>query len=195
MIENPVNGRAVIDQDYDSLSINIPSRKNWFSMIFITAWLGGWAMGEYSAIKAILSTDAPLFANAFLLFWLIGWTIGGSLALFSVLWQLIGKEYIRVESGFLTIGKIAAGIGRTKKYEISSIKNMDINPGPQISGVQFKGKIPGVTGSKIKFNYGKKTIYFASDAGEAEVEMIMDRLRGSGWLRSENFASENDRAY
>ncbi len=195
MIENPVSGRAVIKQEYDSISVEIPAKKNWFLIVFMTFWLGGWAMGEYSAIKAILSMEAPLFANAFLLFWLMGWTIGGGFAFYSVLWQLIGREIIRIESGFLTIGKSAAGIGKKKEYEINLIKNIDIMPGPHVRGVQFKGKIPGFTGSRIKFDYEKKTIYFARDIDEAEAQMIINRFRQSPYLRSENFASDKSSSY
>ena len=68
MIEKPTNGRARINQDFNSLNISIPSKKNWFIIIFMTAWMGGWVMGETSAIGAILSSDRQFLQMLFYYF-------------------------------------------------------------------------------------------------------------------------------
>ena len=46
---------------------------------FLVFWLGGWLMGEFSAIHELVTGHVKA-ANAFLLFWLCGWTVGGFFA-------------------------------------------------------------------------------------------------------------------
>lgn len=52
--------------------------------IFLLAWLGGWAFGEFFAINSLLTSGI----HPFLVFWLIGWTVGGFFAMRSV-YQLV----------------------------------------------------------------------------------------------------------
>ena len=196
MIENPVNGRAVIRQEYNSMVVEIPAKRHWAHILFMMVWLGGWAVGEYFAVNTLLSSDGPLFANAFILFWLVGWTFGGGVAFYTVLWQLIGREIISVESGLLTIKRSVFGLGSTRKFETGSIKNMHVIPDQEISipGIYNK-KLSGRQGGKIRFDYGMKTIRFGMDIEEPEANMIIDRLRQNGYLRSENFNSDKERQY
>lgn len=49
-------------------------------VLFLLAWLGGWAIGEYSVATQILNGQI----DPFLIFWLIGWTVGGIFAMCSV---------------------------------------------------------------------------------------------------------------
>jgi hypothetical protein len=190
MIEKPTNGRATINQDFNSLSISIPSKKNWFIIIFMTAWMGGWVMGETFAIGAIFNSDTPIFANAFLLFWLVGWTVGGAFVLYTISWQLVGREIINLERGLLKIEKSVKGIGRKKVYDINSIQNIDINPTQDLGmwGGNYNRNLFGMKGGKIKFDYGMKTIKFANDIDEAEARMVIEKLKENTNLKKENFA-------
>jgi len=40
-MEKPYKGRAIIEDNITGLRIMIPSRKNWFVILFVGAWLGG----------------------------------------------------------------------------------------------------------------------------------------------------------
>ena len=80
----------------------------------MSAWMGGWVMGETFAIGTVFRSDTPLFANAFILFCLIDWAFGGALVVYTILWQLIGYEKIPIERGVLKIDKSVLGIGRKK---------------------------------------------------------------------------------
>lgn len=156
----------------------------------MTAWMGGWVMGEISVIGTILNSDTSIFANAFLLFWLVGWTVGGVVALYKISWQLVGREIINVERGLLRIEKSVKGIGRKKVYDIKSIQNIDINPTQDLGdwGGNYNRNLFGMKGGKIKFDYGMKTIKFANDIDEAEARMIIEKLKGNINLIEENFA-------
>lgn len=197
MIEDPSGGRAVIKYDYESLIVEIPVKRNWPVLLFMVVWLTGWAFGELLAIRELLSFDTPLIGNIFLLFWLAGWTIGGGFAFNMILWQLAGKEVISVGRDYLTIKKSSLGLGRRKKYETGSIKNIELIPGKNktLPGRMGKINVPGKTGGGIKFNYGKKIVYFARDLNKREVQTVYDRMKQNPYLRSKNFASDSSRPY
>ncbi len=192
MIENLSNGRAIIKQDFSVLSIEIPSRKNGFVIIFMIAWLGGWAVGEYFAVTTILHSDTPLFAHVFILFWLLGWTAGGAFVVYTILWQLMGREIITVEWNKMTIEKSVFGIGRKRIYEIRSIKNLDINPIQEKRIWRTNNNRNGyaMKSGKIQFDYGMKTIKFANDVDAAEAKMILEKLKANTNFNDENFALE-----
>ncbi len=196
MIENSSNGRSVINQEYNSLSIEIPAKRNWAQMLFMMVWLGGWGVGEYFALQTLLTSNSPLFANAFILFWLIGWTFAGGFAFYTILWQLMGREIVIAQSGKLTIQRTVFGLGGKRKFETGSIKNMQIIPGYAV-GIPDSNNKKGVgrQGGKIRFDYDTKSIRFGMDIGDREAKMIIDRLRQSGYLRSDNFISDNDNSY
>lgn len=56
------------------------STSRYLIVIFMLAWLGGWAIGLYSVANTLLSGDV----NPFLIFWMIGWTVGGLMAMRNV---------------------------------------------------------------------------------------------------------------
>ncbi len=196
MIENPSNGRVVIHQEYNSLSIEIPAKKHWAQILFFMIWLGGWAVGEYFALNTLLSSNAPLVANAFIIFWLIGWTFGGGIAFYTILWQLFGREIIIAKSGQLAIQRTVFGFEGKRRFETGSITNMQIVPDHAV-GIPDSNNKKGLgrQGGKIRFDNETKSIRFGMDIGDREAKMIIDRLRQSGYLRSENFISENDKLY
>lgn len=130
MIEKPYKGRAEVISDGINLLIKIPTKKNWFIILFLTFWIGGWFMGESTAIYALLSSES-IGANCFILFWLLGWTIGGLFVIMILLWNLFGQETIQINRGILTISKGILNIFQFKKnYDLSSINNLELNPEP-----------------------------------------------------------------
>lgn len=49
----------------------------YLSILFMLAWLGGWAVGEFAAALSVFSGKA----NLFVIFWLMAWTVGGAFAI------------------------------------------------------------------------------------------------------------------
>ena len=187
MIQQPSSDRLKINQDFYSLSIEIPSKKNWIALIFMIAWLIGWGVGEVFAVREIFNPDTEFIAKAFLFIWVIGWTVGGAVVLYFILWQLIGYEIIQVERGFLTLKRFVFGIGQAKKYDIKSIKNMAISFAPS-ARKNNKRNIRGVGGGKIRFDYKTKSIKFAKNIKEIEAKMIIEKLKDNTHFNKDNFA-------
>lgn len=83
MISNPPsNSLVLVKQSAAGTHILIPAVKkgigDYAVAAFLGFWLCGWALGEYSAIKSLLTHDKG--PNLFLLAWLGGWTVGGFFA-------------------------------------------------------------------------------------------------------------------
>ena len=74
----PPGSIVEVQQSHNSVVLSWKSRQSGGCMrygvlIFLLAWMGGWVLGETSAVRALLKGDG----GAFLLFWLVGWTVGG----------------------------------------------------------------------------------------------------------------------
>lgn len=190
MIEKPYEGRAKVNFDGIKLQIKIPSKKNWFIILFLTAWMGGWFMGETSAINELLSSD-NVGVNSFMLFWLVGWTIGGLFAITILLWSLFGQETVQIERGIFTVSKGILDIGLIKKnYDLNSIKNLELNPEPtgmnSFFGQKKKiGDFWGLTGGKLRFDYGMKTIKLGIGIDEAEARFLIDEIKNRGFYKKD----------
>ena len=78
-LDPPAGSQISIDRKDLDPTIVIPataSSTRYFGGVFLLFWLGGWVMGETSAITQLMSGKG----GAFIVFWLGGWTIGGILA-------------------------------------------------------------------------------------------------------------------
>ncbi len=189
MIEKRFAGRAKINQNFNSMNIEIRARKYWLAIIFGIVWMGGWLWSETFAISLVFNLNTPLLIKPFILLWLIIWTLGGMLIGHWILWQLIGREVINIKEGIFTLEQSIKGIGPKEMYEINSIKNIDLN---RVEDSDFwENNTPesmfGHSGGKIKFDYGTETITFAKEINEAEAKMILEELRNNSNLRERNF--------
>jgi len=78
-LDPPAGSQISIDRKDLDPTIVIPataSSTRYFGGVFLLFWLGGWVMGETSAITQLTSGKG----GAFIIFWLGGWTVGGILA-------------------------------------------------------------------------------------------------------------------
>lgn len=184
-MEKPYSGRAILRDTFHGMEISIPAKKNWFILIFMGAWLGGWFVGEIVAIRGLLGNSA---AGPFLLFWLIGWTAGGLFILQKFLWMLAGKELILFERGQLTIDKKGALLAKSKTFDIGELRNIRVSDNVGgIWGYQQNSFNLAVNGA-IKFDYGLKTIRIADGIDEAEARFIIAKLKEKRILDDDNFA-------
>src|SRR6476620_2320139 len=80
----PINSKIEINNELNQTIIFWKNPQGSWSkylvVIFLLAWLGGWAMGEYSVAKRVLNG----VYNPFEIFWLIGWTVGGIFAVANI---------------------------------------------------------------------------------------------------------------
>lgn len=156
----------------DGYEIVIPAKRNILILLFLTAWLGGWVMGEVSAFRELTTSAQP---DWFLVFWLTGWTVGGGFAILVWLWTVAGKEVVILRPGELSIRHQLFGIGRSREFDLAHVRNLRVSPArssQQAASMRYWG-FPGT----LAFDYGSRTFRFAGAVDEAEAAQIVWELR------------------
>ncbi|OYU95212.1 MAG: hypothetical protein CFE21_12980 [Bacteroidetes bacterium B1(2017)] len=188
-MEKPYSGAATINESFEGFEIIIPTKKNWFVILFLGFWLCGWVFGEVFALTMLtgLLFGKMEFANLFMLVWLGGWTVGGFFAIKTFLWNLKGKEIITIGMGQLKIEKKGLLLAKPKTYDLIESKNFraqeDNNGTDGIWGMQRNSFAAFNSGGTIRFDYGLKTIKFAGGIDEAEANYIIEKLKTAGILK------------
>jgi hypothetical protein len=174
----PQEARFHVEPISDGLRAVIPARRNWFVMLFLMAWLGGWFFGEVSVAGQLLKPGDKT-PSAFLAFWLAGWTLGGAFAASAVIWQLAGREVITINSATFVHRAEAFGLGWSRSYRTSDVKNFRSTEYALSPFTNQRAWFPPVTGSgfgPVAFDYGARTIRMAPSLEEAEAKMLVREL-------------------
>jgi hypothetical protein len=178
MIVQPQSARYTVEAAEQGLRASIPARRNWFILLFLMVWLGGWVFGEVSAASELLNPKGR-GPSAFLAFWLAGWTLGGAFCAGTVLWQLAGREILLVTPSELTHRVEVFGLGWTRTYQKSEVKNFRATGYSNNPFTNQRAMFPPIGGSgdgPIAFDYGARTIRLAPGLEEAEAKMLVREL-------------------
>lgn len=178
IMEQPYAGRAIVNNNVDTLEVIIPSKKNWFVICFTCIWLCAWALGELFGLSMLLGLFSNPPFGLFMIVWLSGWTLGGSLALRGVIWGIAGKEIIAMGNGVLTIKKKNDIFSRAKTYNLNDVKSIRVlDATPEYSFWNRGTNAFGLTkGGNIRFDYGMQTIKFAIELDEAEANYLVEQM-------------------
>lgn len=174
----PALPRYELEQTPNGLSIVVPARRNLFVIVFLCAWLGGWAIGETSALSSLFNNETNR-AGGFLSFWLIGWTLAGAWAVTTVLWQLFGKELITLTPGTLNHRVKILGFGRTRSFATSHITRLRAVDVVAPTFLRQRAYMPPFFregDGPLVFDYGAKTIRMGQSLDEAEAHQLLARL-------------------
>jgi hypothetical protein len=200
----PSSARYSIQQTFNGIQASVPARRNWFAVLFLCAWLGGWAVGELSAIGQLFHIKMGFFSNSlksgshsdpqmFLTFWLAMWTIGGAVAFASVVWMLFGREIIGIEGGDLIYCVEALGIRRTRAFasdKVARLRGVEIDTSirSRRSGSNWL-RVPALYGEgagSVAFDYGARAYRVGVSLDEAEARLLIQQMRP--WLPDGAFA-------
>ncbi len=138
-------------------------------LAFIGLWMVGWAAGEFSAMRALISGGMGLnIASLFVFFWLVGWTAGGLVFGSVFLLMLNGTEIVTIGEGIVRRRVEAFGVGLSWRYPLEQVSNW--RPTGDESGVK----------SFITFDYagpkGDKSIRIGTGLTEPRAEEICDEV-------------------
>ena len=175
----PFSARHTVDDLGDTFRINIPSRKQWFLILFMGFWLIGWIVGEVSVSGIFFGGQSSGVPDYFLLVWLGGWTVGGAWVIYILAWLLFGKEIIEVTNQAIITNRVVLGLGFPKEYSIEHIKALRVSQNVNTNdmyGWSRTGRLIGLSGGFIAFDYGSKTINFGSGIDEAEAKQILTKI-------------------
>ena len=182
----PFVGKANIKEISGGYKVEIPAPRNWFVIIFLTVWLGGWSIGWISVVSILLSDlgDASGI-DLFLLFWLTGWTVGGAVAIKTLVWMIFGKEIITIKSGQLAIERAGDLLSMKKEYDLQIAKSFEVK---ESSGFDYFNKSthagfvnPSVMGT-LRFDYGLSTIRFGIGIDAAEGKFLLEKFKSKGLI-------------
>ncbi len=176
MMEN-TEGRSTIEKIDGALQITIPAKRHPVVLIFIMAWFGGWAFGEFTALNMLIDffNKKTAGVSMFVVFWLIAWTVAGFFVLKYILWMICGREIIKVSTKSIILSKKTLCFKSEKEYAVSNVKNFRIVP--RIEG--YTGRRYGGSADmleKICFDYGMKTVKFGLGLDEAEANYIIEKI-------------------
>jgi xanthosine utilization system XapX-like protein len=187
-IVNPAAPRHTLEDRGDSLAIIIPARRQWFAIIFLCVWLMVWAFGGlvvgggllvglFQLLGGDLKMPVPPVQGAgvglVVLVWFVGWTIGGAFALYTLLWQLAGREFIQVSEQSIRIQPQVFGLGRSKVYRAENIRGLRVGPAPYdpYRRPNLFGPFSASQGW-LAFDYGARTVRCGIGVDEAEAMQI-----------------------
>jgi hypothetical protein len=191
--EEPPKSRYRFRNESNSFVISIPSKKNWFMILFLGFWLIAWCVGEFTALATIFGGAVLGIAGGlgpsvkgtglaaggvFLVAWLGAWTVGGAFAIYIWLWQLKGVEEISFSPQALAIANKVPGWTREKSYRMENVKALRLapyhfSPMDPSRGMEFWG----ITGGLLAFDYGSSTVRCGKGIEEAEAKEILGVLR------------------
>lgn len=172
--------RACLESVSGGVELIVPTKRNYFVLVFLSLWLCGWAAGEIQGAHSFASkalTDNP--EPGFTVVWLAGWTVGGAFAVLTLLWNLAGRERIVLGNDEFLIRREIFGIGFGKRYALRAVKEFRVvessdPPGP--FGMQPRNPFGFGGGGPFAFDYGSKTIRFGSGIDVAEAKHWRARL-------------------
>ncbi|MEI8175246.1 MAG: hypothetical protein WCG78_00055 [Candidatus Omnitrophota bacterium] len=174
----PAPMRSVVSDVDGSLRIVIPSKKNWFAIIFLAIWLVGWTFAEFAVPSQIMRSRASGHAPDYFIFvWMIAWTIGGFFALGTWLWTLAGKEIVTLDGQYVRHRRDVFGIGKTDTYDAAQIRRLRVSApvtawGGRDSGMQFWG----MSGGWLAFDYGAQTRHVGAGIDESEAGELLKAI-------------------
>lgn len=173
--------RAITYQEQgDSLEILIPTPKVFFMMIFLPVWLVGWAFGEYTVARGLI-TGVGGNSKAFMVIWLLGWTAGGIFAAYAWLWGVAGKERVTISPISLSIKKDLFGKGRTRSFPITEVSDLRASGYfPRPMSWQSTNAMWGISGGAIAFEHLAKTYRFGILLQEKEAKDVASAIET--WL-------------
>ncbi|PJZ75311.1 hypothetical protein [Leptospira neocaledonica] len=173
--------RSKIEYLGDRIQITIPSRKNWLSIILQTFWLGGWLFGEIMVPAFLFVGPILSLEKLFMLLWLAIWTIGGGYVIYNIFWSLVGKEIITFSYDRLKIEKKIFQINFVKVYSMMDASDFRISTSSPSNAWYYRNYPPYLTGL-ISFDYGMKTIKFATEIDEAEAKYLLEEMQKNGFI-------------
>ncbi len=186
----PAKPRYTVVDSFGQLTISIPSRKNWFMILFLSFWLIGWAVGEifvfWVAVVPALrglpgeggeeTTSFPWFLRLFLLAWLGGWTVGGVVAIRVWLWNLKGVEIVTLDGESLRVCRRSVGKGREKQYRLQDVSALRVSPATWDPWGMRQYEWWSRSAGLLAFDYGASTVRFGYGLEEGEAKKLLAEI-------------------
>jgi hypothetical protein len=172
---HPPASRLKIVDDGNRVSVEVPSKRNWFLILFLGFWLCGWLAGEIMVPMKFVGGDVPKSAALFSIAWLGGWTVGGAMAITIFAWNLGGRELVTCTRDQLSIRHDVRGLGFTRTYDTAHISRLRIDDRPiNLFDPRMSLAFWGLGGGRVAFDYGSSTVRFGYQLDDPDANRLID---------------------
>ena len=192
----PPSPRHTVQELENGIRVTLPSKKNIFRLVWfglgLLVW--GYMMGGLVYVWAILiggatgwlgdtasssgSNPVLLMAIICILPFLMALLGMGGVIIYSVLWQMVGKEIIEANANRMTRTRQILGWKRSGEYSSKLVKDLRVNTHALSAFAPIRSiqKLLGQDG-RMAFEYGAKTFRFGLEIDEAEAKQIGSALQ------------------
>jgi len=179
--------RVVIKTDFNYCQLVIPTKKD-FAARFLSGLASLFFLAGIIAISAYsFSPKQSTGADNFTIVWIIGGTIVWALMTRVFLWNIIGREIITVDNGFMTIDRSWILLSKPQTYELKSVKNLrtdfdddsyEENKWNNNSLFYNTGKLSILIklGGTFLFDYNGQTIKFGDSVDKDDADLVLKKL-------------------
>ncbi len=185
-VEKPVPPRHQVRIDENSLTIVIPAKKRWFILITRTLWvIMSTGIGMFGILIALYITfeiflpqrqaaEGWPFFGVFLIAWFCLSILNIRNALESLLWEIAGIEFIKINQQYLMITHQIWNWRKVRNFDLTQTHNFLVsnksNEWPNSPALRDFYK---AIQERISFDYGAKAQYFGRVLDDAEARQII----------------------
>jgi len=156
----PVRSRIAISEESEGLRISIRPTWQW-AYLFIVVWLYLWTTFGVSNGRRFIH-----HWNLSHALWMLAWAFGEMMGAYMLLHVIGGREIIVVKADSLSRKSGILGLGFTKTYFAAEMSNL-----------RFQVATGRRNVSRLAFDYGSKTVTFASDLDRLKQLDLLPRIR------------------
>lgn len=173
--------RSRVEPAAGGVEVTMPSRRNYVFAALQLVWLGFWVYALVGIVPNIFDANGPNPSQTtFLVVWTVGWVAGGCFVAALFLWTVAGRERLTIGPDGVVLRREAAGIGRSRRFELRAVKALRIveNAGESAPFGLFAGRGDpfGTRAGSLAFDYGAKTIRFGSGIDAAEAKYVISKI-------------------
>jgi len=169
--------RSTVNHYPEGVEVIIQAKKSKFLNLFLAFWLAGWIVGGVVIIDKLTNLHDQ-FPDAFLVVWLCGWILGGLFAVIIGLWNIRGREIVRVGTNALKHTREYVLFSRSKVYETQRVTNLRVfDHNPTMHTMSGGMEFWGLSGGAIVFDYGQCTQKFGLGLNETEAIHIVKAIQ------------------
>ncbi len=172
-MEQPKKMTSTIVETTTEITISTPKRKSWALIFFLSLITLQFTNGIVQSL--FFASDLPTIERIIIFILsviVVYFTLKG------LLWQLKGVREINISKNSLKLSKLSPLWTKTKLYNISEVKNLDIKDESASEGPTAMLQLLRITDKiKITFSYGYETITATSGIDQTEAIELKDIMK------------------
>jgi hypothetical protein len=174
-MEQPKKMISTIEETTTGITISTPKHKSWALIFFLSLITIQFTNGIIQSL--FFTSDLPTIERIIIFIIsviVVYYTLKG------LLWQLNGVREISISKDSLKLSKLSPLWKKTKSYNISEVKNLDIKDESVSEGPTAMLQLLKIT-DKIKntFNYGYEAITATSGIDQTEALELKDKMKNT----------------